>query len=431
MPKAQPAPKGRAAAAKARGPEPRAAGTQAPGPKRRAAGTKAAGPKRRAAGTEAPGPKRRAAGTEAPAPEPAEEGDVGATSAGPSGGDTAHGPSRRTGDDSDVSSLVVSSVKAELRPAELLETSSPEQHTAAEKRAAWMRFHRSRQAVTGRSARTEKCPLDIAEKMSASAAERNRYFDLWVGHSESWGQVVVFEKTLARKTSGSELLERWLTRTQLINTYGSAAIVDGIIAHKQAPETKRPHPEAPEVLEAMQYLCVVYDDIVEEKEQIAEKGVALQAELDHTTGKHALPDLLRSLPAATTSATTETRKRSERKQQAKEKKEARGDKRQDPSYRADSWLNGIGKDMRKASMAREDSKSAKIDGTLEKEYQRRFEVALQKLGQLRTTIETDGTSVQAEVVQEAEEAVRTLRKDIKAWECLKGLYSEAPALKTK
>eukprot|EP00969_Alexandrium_andersonii_P259256 11462934-Alexandrium_andersonii.AAC.1 len=67
-----------------------------------------------------------------------------------------------------------------------------------------MRFHRSRSAGNGKRAnRAQKCPADILDKMSKSGAAANYYFDLWIGHSEDWGQVVSFEKSFVQHTGGS------------------------------------------------------------------------------------------------------------------------------------------------------------------------------------------------------------------------------------
>jgi hypothetical protein len=108
-----------------------------------------------------------------------------------------------------------------------------------------MKFLRTRSASKGvRSLRIEKCPDDIALEINKCPLKRNHYFDLWVGCGQSWGKVVLFEKTFRKQTKRGTFKERWLTRDQLLDHYKNEFVVDAIIKTKSFPTEKRQHPEA-------------------------------------------------------------------------------------------------------------------------------------------------------------------------------------------
>jgi hypothetical protein len=86
------------------------------------------------------------------------------------------------------------------------------------RRALLMKFIRTREPATGvKSVRTEKCPDNIAQEINKCPLKRNHYFDLWVGCSQSWGKVVLFEKTYRKQTSRGSFKEVWMTRDQILN----------------------------------------------------------------------------------------------------------------------------------------------------------------------------------------------------------------------
>lgn len=113
------------------------------------------------------------------------------------------------------------------------------------RRALLMKFIRTREPAKGKgTVRTEKCPEDIAAEISKCPLKRNHYFDLWVGCGQSWGKVVLFEKTYRKQTKRGKFKEQWLTKDQLIDHYKNETVVDAIIKTKTIPESKRQHPEA-------------------------------------------------------------------------------------------------------------------------------------------------------------------------------------------
>ena len=76
-----------------------------------------------------------------------------------------------------------------------------------------------------------------------------------------WRNSLVY-KTIKRKSrSGHRAVRKWLTRSQMLQVFGCADIVESIISRKMgdrelAATEIRPHPDAPGIV---RQLCVLHD----------------------------------------------------------------------------------------------------------------------------------------------------------------------------
>ena len=324
---------------------------------------------------------------------------------------------------------------------EALTASNPvarEPGSKKEQRAAWMRFHRSRQSSTGtRAGRSEKCPVHILKTMDENPLKVHQYFDLWAGSSESWGKVVLWEEQFKRDTESSALKEAWLTKAQLLEIYKVEAVVEGIITKKVGPDLQRAHPEAPEIEEAKQYLCVVEASKLAQTDKVHQHGLSFKGELDKESAKTAVPKVLESLvkesgltTAQAVQKNAEEKAKEEKKQKAllaKQEKDAK--RRSDPHEMAKDWLAGIGKDIHKASAAAKEATDADFsDKEVQNQFIAKFNGHITKLGKLREDIEGKSTNggLHMDTVTSAQDVVASLRTDLKAWTKMQDLYSNTP-----
>ena len=91
-----------------------------------------------------------------------------------------------------------------------------------------MRFQRSLRPAEQRKARGEKCPCDIRKSIDADPVKFGYYLQLWSASDQSWGNVVAYERKFGLDTSGTKLIEEWLTIGQLTEIYKDKKVVQAI-----------------------------------------------------------------------------------------------------------------------------------------------------------------------------------------------------------
>ena len=155
----------------------------------------------------------------------------------------------------------------------------------------WARYQRSLQPSSDRSARTVKCPPAIAARIrSANPKEAKEWFQLYADCDTDWATVEMTIKTLERDLRSDVSEMEWYTKEDLMEKHhGNAKVVDGIIKTKSRDETLwRPHPDAPGVEEANQFLCLRFERRRKQHEEATEKGLSMNTQLGNQAAKSVL-----------------------------------------------------------------------------------------------------------------------------------------------
>ena len=155
----------------------------------------------------------------------------------------------------------------------------------------WARYQRSLQPSGDRAARTVKCPPAIAARIrSANPKEAKEWFQLYADCDTDWATVEMTIKTLERDLRSDVSEMEWYTKEDLMEKHhGNVKVVDGIIKTKSRDETLwRPHPDAPEVEEANQFLCLRFERRRKEHEEATEKGLSMNTQLGNQASKSVL-----------------------------------------------------------------------------------------------------------------------------------------------
>ena len=148
------------------------------------------------------------------------------------------------------------------------------------RRAAWASYIRTLEPATKRGCKTEKCPEGIALQIIAGGDKmRTQYFNLFYKYEE-WGRVVASEEHMKIVSTCTRTMDCWLTAGQIMDLYKDEAVKNEIIKEKIASRhTWRPHPEIPAIKAAIQYLCAVKDEKVNEAQHIVKSAFKWEGEL--------------------------------------------------------------------------------------------------------------------------------------------------------
>jgi hypothetical protein len=355
-------------------------------------------------------------------------------------------------------------VKTESVEAESSAASLAKKHmAAASRRALWMRYLRSREPAGGkRASRIARPPPDVLEAMAKNPLQKNRYFDLWVGHDQDWGKVMLWERTFTSTSTKQGLTERWLTYAQVVEAYRSEVVAKAICGAKVLGESKRRHPEAPDVDEAVQYLCAVAADKVQERTNVHEQGASFQGELQGPGANRALQETLaacsrplaqeqqrqpqqqqQQLHQQTASARgqdAEDEQKAEQKRKAEEQRKATAEQRRreaaerkknDPDQKRKQWIQGLAKDARKCRDLVRELGTSQLDELLKAEYKKRFGDFELRIEAMINAMENTAAPLDPATFTEAEDTVKKLRVDTKAYCRLKDVYAVAPATAKK
>ena len=160
------------------------------------------------------------------------------------------------------------------------------------RRAAWASYIRTLEPATKRGCKTEKCPEGIALQIIAGGDKmRTQYFNLFYKYEE-WGRVVASEEHMKIVSTCTRTMDCWLTAGQIMDLYKDEAVKNEIIKEKSASRhTWRPHPEIPAIKAAIQYLCAVKDEKVNEAQHIVKSAFKWEGELQGAEAKMAMQDV--------------------------------------------------------------------------------------------------------------------------------------------
>ena len=194
--------------------------------------------------------------------------------------------------------LVARLAAAESNMANILTDSN---QTPAERKLRRKRFDRSLEPCSLRQCRTQKIPTSIALKLQNMAlkdrAEGRRYFfNLWLNSDEDWAKVEISERIINAKSNRKYGKIKWVMLHDLENMYPPVickAIWDAKLAD---PTMWRPHPDIPEVQEAIQIKLPVEEgeEWDEEDKHISETN--LTADMSKEAGKTLLPSRIGNSP---------------------------------------------------------------------------------------------------------------------------------------
>ena len=339
--------------------------------------------------------------------------------------------------------------------------------TKEERSAQRKKFHRSLEPATQRLGRTEKCPEDIALNIKADKTQHTPayYFNLWQSLDNDWGQKIIREKIIKTLTNKTTARKVWRMENEIRDMHPQI-IADHVLQVKKAdPSLWRPHPDAPGLKEAIQYL--VFLDEVEEhsekQEHIAE--TVFRANLDQEAARAILPERMAVAPDAAgvplqhehqavgvagtqglqgkeksqkeveAEAKKEERERlsaeSKRKraeQKDKEKEEAKERKEaleNAPETKASKQITNLAKQIGCCNDFIGECKSASTDIPAPKKtsFAKMLEMDRSAMKKLRTTlVEGHGDSLQ-QTLDDTERAVKSFQETVKAWKKFKSAHS--------
>ena len=333
----------------------------------------------------------------------------------------------------------------------------------AERRAQWMKYMRTFEPAQQRPGKTEKVPDEILMQMAADS-DRSRWFPIWVENGSSWAKVKMsLEKTNSQVEKESEV-DMWLTQGQIIDLYKDEAVGKAIVAKKRGiPGCSRPHPDVPDMIEALQYVVRVRSSKAVEflktntqslglqgdvtgagaaimqgqlgtSQMLATAGIATGAAAagsgtthEPSAGPASAAAEAKAAKAAAAEAAKLERKREqelrkaeaaeEKRRRVEEKKQAKEDFKASPAGKAMEWLDKLAADLNLCAETRQTDTSM-MRAAIAQEWQNLFNdhhgtfVGLQgKLGSMR-----DGHSDDTSCFSEVSAAVTDFKTDVKTFQ---------------
>ena len=287
-----------------------------------------------------------------------------------------------------------------------------------------MRFLRSRTPnPSGRKPRAQKIPEELAQEITKDPKKASLFFDLWLGHGEDWMRVQAFWKKTRRLTSGTEVTQAWLTKSQLMKMYGKdKAVVDAIVKSRDPASQVRFHPDAPGVEAAKQYHVTVFDAESKKDEKIEESGLAGDGLVEDKELAKKIGEGLMAGGVNTAAKVTKHKSKEEKDQAKKEREDKKQDLKNDPTAHAKAWLSGMSKDVAKAIDALAQCKKSK-DKTVGVSYTQKFNTHISTLKKTRARIENPGKEpISKKDMKNAEACVMASKDDLSAWNRIKPIY---------
>ena len=169
--------------------------------------------------------------------------------------------------------------------------------TPKEKKFVRKRFERSLEPCTQRQCRSQKVPPSIALKLVnmelKDKSQGRRYcFNLWLNSDEDWAKVEIAERVIHTKSTRKYGKSKWLMLHELEKLH-PAVVCKAIWDAKLADTSQlRPHPDIPEVLEAIQIRVPVEDGEEWDEEQKHSSETTLTADVSKEAAKLFCPQEL-------------------------------------------------------------------------------------------------------------------------------------------
>ena len=154
----------------------------------------------------------------------------------------------------------------------------------AERKNSWARYIHSHKGCSSGEATTEKCPEAVSLQM-VSLSGKQMWYKIWLDCGESWLKVTATETFAQINTELTRKAKAWLCESQIADLYKSAAIASGIVKRlKEKAGCWRPHPEVPDMPEAVQYFVMVEDSMREDLQRVHSKQLSFLAQMDPAAG---------------------------------------------------------------------------------------------------------------------------------------------------
>ena len=328
--------------------------------------------------------------------------------------------------------------------------SPAEGFSSKEYAAQWAKFQRSmHNTAAGKTARSEKCPDAIMLQMTDMDSQR-QWFHTWVEQGSSWANVVAWQTVRKRQTNSAESLYGWMTAAQVEDLYKDPSVAAAICAKcEKDPNLWRPHPDVPELKEAMQFWVSKVSQNKQTTQHVNEKGLQFEMSgLDEATAGQVANKMLIDGPghggnssgsggfqnhgineeAATAKAEQELKRKGEvaaaKAKQAAERAAAKRAEAETPAGKAQKWLGGVAGELEQVVRLVEQchSKNSSIAPDVRGVYGKRFVDHEHQLRALRDAIEQamvgkDGAELEITLSQAAE-CVLNIRADIKVFTTL-------------
>ena len=131
-------------------------------------------------------------------------------------------------------------------------------------------------------------------ELKDKAEGRRYYFNLWLNYDEDWAKVEIAERVIHTKSTRTYGESKWLMLHKLEKLH-PPVICKAIWDAKLADTSQwRPHPDIPEVLEAIQVRVPVEDGEEWDEEQKHASETSLTADVSKEAGKTLLPSRIGS-----------------------------------------------------------------------------------------------------------------------------------------
>ena len=182
---------------------------------------------------------------------------------------------------------------------------SKTQLTPKDKRAKWAQYMRTFETPDSRQARTDKFPESLALRI-ISDKDRSQWFPTWLKYGKSWAKVEISEEFQRIQSTTLGEVDQWLTESQLEDLYKSQKIAKAIVDNKsRSRKTWRPHPEAPHLTEAKQYMVSVCSSKKKLIAQLHKQKICIRGEME-AEGASGMIDEMRKQPSSSNKAEPET-----------------------------------------------------------------------------------------------------------------------------
>ena len=307
---------------------------------------------------------------------------------------------------------------------------------------------RSKDSAQRRVQRTEKMPVEIADKMKTNPQLRATYFHMWLESKCSWGIVTIVEQVVDKESVHHKSSRRWLMRSQMLEHFMCPIVVDSMIEEKTLqPDQWRTHPDAPSCILARQYCCLVLDQQDEVISHMRTKVTVLKAQLDQEAALSLLPDRVSkpawqwklelfnsspNPPATPPDAGAKHKKEQaaiEKQRKLEEAKDKKEREKNAPRGQAKEWLKALNNEVSRLAAAVSQAASApdKMNKTVCSEYEQIFKTRLGSLEAHRMTFNEVASSNDwkghTSIALKAD--LESAHEEIKEWKRLLKVYLPA------
>ena len=140
-----------------------------------------------------------------------------------------------------------------------------------------------------RKSRKDPPPAEIAVQIAADPSSKDPWLIKWVENGCRWLGLSVVESFEETHNNTTRFEHCWHTEDQITDIYKSEVVSRFMVAKKRRLGQMRCHPEIPDCLEAMQYLCMMEDGQIDSLTKEHKKLFKADADLDNDQAAHLAP----------------------------------------------------------------------------------------------------------------------------------------------